>query len=331
MDGIAWCAAPGLTRTMPDTLDNGSRPQAVDARAPESARPAGLLTQIRAAPRRDAQDLRLEVALVDSARTLQALRERLAPNDEQRDMLGRCEALLARTIAAAAERRLFVAWDCLQQIERERVLAASDDERRAEMALYLAESRSKLTGWRREAAEALAMTARGEAPSVAVLQALMRNVHAAQQNRQHKIALLRQQLPALVMMLVAAVCFFSLWALIGGFDWLARDDVQVTVGMILVSGVLMGFFGGLVSFAFNWLRVDLSARIPDLRAQRWLSFARPAIGAAVAVPIVLFVESGLINVGRLSPALVLALCFLGGFSERWFVGQIERIAGDKRG
>jgi hypothetical protein len=89
----------------------------------------------------------------------------------------------------------------------------------------------------------------------------------------------------------------------------------------------MGFFGGLVSFAFNWLRADLSARSPDLRTQRWLSFARPMIGAAVAVPIVLFVEAGLINLGQLSPALVLALCFVGGFSERWFVARIDRIAG----
>lgn len=315
---------------MPDTSNNGSRPQAVDPRGSESNESAAFLTQIRAARTRDAQAVRLEAALVDSARRLQALREHLAPTDEQRAMLGRCEALLARAIAAAGERRFFVAWDCLQQIDRERVLAASDEERRAEMALYLAESRSKLTGWRHEAAEALALAARGEAPSVAVLQALMRNVHAAQQNRQHKIALLRQQLPALVTMLVAAVAFFGFWALLGGFDWLARDDIQVTVGMILVSGVLMGFFGGLVSFAFNWLRVDLSARIPDLRAQRWLSFARPVIGAVVAVPIVLFVESGLINLGQLSPALVLALCFLGGFSERWFVSQIERISGGKR-
>ncbi len=278
---------------------------------------------------RDAQAARLEAALVDAARMLQVLRERGPLTDEQRDMLGRCDALLSRAAAAASERRPYVAWDCLQQIDRERVVAANDDERRAELALVLAESRSKLSGWRHEAAEALAASTRGEAPSVAVLQAMLRNVHAEQMNRQHKIALIRQQLPALVTMLVFTVGFFGFWALLGGFDWLARDDVQVTVGMILVSGVLMGFFGGLVSFAFNWLRADLSARIPDLRAQRWLSFARPAIGAAVAVPIVLFVESGLINLGQLSPALVLALCFLGGFSERWFVGQIERIAGKR--
>jgi hypothetical protein len=313
---------------MPDDSNNGGRPPVVDPGETQSA-VAGFLTQIRGAPMREAQSVRLEAALVDAARTLQGLRQRLTLSDEQRDMLGRCDALLARAVSASGERRPYVAWDCLQQIARERVLAFNEDERRAELALLIAEGRSRLSGWRNEAAEALAVAARGEAPSVALLQAMMLNVHAARQAHRHNIALVRQQLPALVAMLIAAVAFFALWGLLGGFDWLARDDVEITVGMILVSGVLMGYFGGLVSFAFNWLRADLSARIPDLRAQRWLSFARPAIGAAVAVPIVLFVESGLINLGQLSPALVLALCFIGGFSERWFVGRIERIAAGK--
>jgi hypothetical protein len=288
---------------------------------------AGLLPSLGDWPARDAQSAALEAALLDSARILQALHERLAGDTgDLHDMLGRCDALLARATEAARAQRAYVAWDCLQQVERERVLAMSD-ERRAEMAVALAESRTLLAGWRQDAAEALAASARGHAPPVAVLQGLLRNIHAARQERRHRIALVRQQLPVLATMLIAAVAFFGLWALLGGFDWLARDDVEVTVGMILVSGVLMGFFGGLVSFAFNWLRADLSARSPDLRTQRWLSFARPMIGAAVAVPIVLFVEAGLINLGQLSPALVLALCFVGGFSERWFVARIDRIAG----
>ena len=304
--------------------------------APGNAPAVATATQGRAGPAlppplglsaRDAQSATLEAALLDSARTLQGLQERFdASEGDIRDMLGRCDALLARAADAARAQRAYVAWDCLQQIERERVLAMSEDERRTELALVLAESRSLLGGWRQEATEALAASARGHAPSVAVLQGLLRNVHAARQDRRHRAELVRQQLPALATMLIVAVAFFGIWGLLGGFDWLARDDVEVTVGMILVSGVLMGYFGGLVSFAFNWLRADLSARSPDLRTQRWLSFSRPLIGAAVAVPIVLFVEAGLINLGQLSPALVLALCFVGGFSERWFVARIDRIA-----
>jgi hypothetical protein len=301
--------------------------------APTYAPPAGTipLAQIDPLPRRDPQSARLEAALLDCARALQSLHQRLRPpSSAQRDMLERCDALFSRALSAAREHRPYVAWDCLQQIERERVPALTDDERGAELTLLLAESQGRLVGWRHHAAEALAASARGEAPSSALLQAVMRTVHAARQEQRHGVAIVRQQLPALALMLVAAVAFFALWALLGGFDWLARDDVQVTVGMVLVSGVLMGYFGGLLSFAFSWLRATLPARIADPRAQRWLGFARPMVGAAVAVPIVLFTESGLINLGQLSPALVLALCFCGGFSERWFVAHIERVSGRGR-
>jgi hypothetical protein len=318
-----------IAMTQEQVKEPGDTPSAPPAYAP----PAGAipLAQIESLPRRDAQAFRLEAALLDGARALQSLHQRLRPpSSAQRDMLERCDALLSRALCAARERRPYVAWDCLQQIERERVPALTDDERGAELTLMLAESRSRLGGWRHQAAEALATSARGEAPSSALLQAVMRTVHTARQEQRYRVAIVRQQLPALALMLVTAVVFFALWALLGGFDWLARDDVQVTVGMVLVSGVLMGFFGGLLSFAFSWLRATLPARIADPQAQRWMGFARPVIGAAVAVPIVLFTESGLINLGQLSPALVLALCFCGGFSERWFVAHIERVAGDSR-
>ena len=318
-----------IAMTHEHVQDSGDTPSAAPAYAPAAG--TVLLAHIDSLPRRDAQSAQLEAALLDGARTLQSLHQRLRPpSSAQRDMLERCDALFSRALSAARERKPYVAWDCLQQIERERVPALTDDERDAELTLLLAESGGRLTGWRHRATEALASPARGEAPSSALLQAVMRNVHAARQDQRHRVAIVRQQLPALALMLVTAVAFFALWALLGGFDWLARDDVQVTVGMVLVSGVLMGFFGGLLSFAFSWLRAALPARIADPQAQRWLGFARPAIGAAVAVPIVLFTESGLINLGQLSPALVLALCFCGGFSERWFVAHIERVAGGSR-
>jgi hypothetical protein len=278
-------------------------------------------------PTRDAEAATLAAALLDSGRVLISLQERFpAAGVELGEMFDRCEVLLAHASEAARSRHAYLAWDCLQQIERERVLALTGDERSAEMALVLAESRALAGGWRQDAAEALAASARGDAPTVATLQAMLRNVHAARQQRRHRLALARQQLPVLASLLAAAVAFFGLWGLLGGFDWLARDDVEVTVGMVLVSGVLMGYFGGLLSFTFDWLRADVDMRGADLRTQRWLSLARPLVGAAVAVPIVLFVEAGLINLGQLSPALVLALCFVGGFAERWFVARIDRIA-----
>jgi len=279
---------------------------------------------------RDVHAATLETALLDAARLLQALRDRHGAADSAGGpTLDRCEALLAQAGAAARAGREFIAWDCLQQAERERVPLLSDDERRAECVLALAESRSQLDGWPQSAAEALAAS-NGDLPGVAALQALLRNLHAARQERRLRLALVRQQLPMLATLLVGTVLFLGLWSLLGGFDWLARDDVEVTVGMMLVSGVLLGYFGGLVSFAFDWLRTDLTSRGPDLRTLRWLAFSRPMVGAAVAVPIVLFFEAGLVNVGDLSPALILALCFFGGFAERRFVARLDRLIGGRR-
>jgi hypothetical protein len=322
---------PGAVRAQP-TMDDGSpqrEPQQQEPATPTGAG-AALSQPFAPLPGRDAQAAELEAALLDGTRELALLQQRCgAAGGEIADMLGRCAALLARAAQAAGARRAYVAWDCLQQIERERVLALTGEERGAEMALVLAESRALAGGWRHDAAEALAASARGDAPTVATLQAMLRNVHAARQRRRHRQALARQQLPVLASLLAAAVAFFGLWGLLGGFDWLARDDVEVTVGMVLVSGVLMGYFGGLLSFTFDWLRADVDMRGADLRTQRWLSLARPVVGAAVAVPIVLFVEAGLVNLGQLSPALVLALCFLGGFAERRFVAPLDRIAGGR--
>jgi len=279
---------------------------------------------------RDVHAATLEAALLDSARVLRGLRDRHgADGGAIGQSLGRCEALLAQAGVAARAGRDYIAWDCLQQIERERVPLLDDDERRAEFVLALAESRGRLDGWPQGAAEALAAGGGGE-PGVAALQALLRNLHAARQERRLRLALVRQQLPMLATLLIGTVFFFGLWSLLGGFDWLARDDVEVTVGMMLVSGVLLGYFGGLVSFAFDWLRSDLTSRGPDLRTLRSLAFSRPMVGAAVAVPIVLFFEAGLFNLGDLSPALILALCFLGGFAERWFVARIDRLVSGLR-
>lgn len=293
----------------------------------EDARSAELMNAIDPAPARQPQAARLEAALIDAARAIRAVEER--PGDKSAEvqaMLARCRELHARARAAAARKSCFVAYDCLQQIERELVVAMNDDERTALMGAYLAEARAKLDDWRRAAAESLAATAHDGVPPVPVLQALMKTVHAARQNRRYKVELAQHQAPLLAGLLIAAVLFFTVWALAGGFEWLINEDTDVTLAMVLVTGVLLGFFGGLLSVAFSAQR-ESAAGIVELRWHRAITIARPFIGAAVAVPIVLLLQSGLVNLGNATPALALALCFIGGFSERWLVAQVERLAG----
>jgi len=298
----------------------------------EDARSAELMNAVDPAPPRRPQATRLEAALIDAARAIRAVDER--PGDkspEVQAMLARCRELHARARAAAARGSHFVAYDCLQQIERELVVAMSDEERTALMDAYLAQAHGTLNDWRRAAADALAASAAGGPPSVAVLQTLMKNVHAARQRRRHRIELVQRQAPLLAGLLIGAVLFFSAWALAGGFEWLINENTEVTLAMVLVTGVLLGFFGGLLSVAFTAVRADPEAGIAELRGNRAITVARPFIGAAVAVPIVLFLQSGLVNLGNVTPALALTLCFIGGFAERRFLAQVERIAGSSDG
>lgn len=294
----------------------------------DDARSAELMNAVDPAPAREPQATRLEAALIDSARAIRAVEERPGEKSpELQAMLARCRDLHGRARAAAARKAYFVAYDCLQQIERELVLAMDEDARAAAFAVYLAEARARLGHWRRAAAEALAEAAAAKAPSIAALQALMRNVHEARQDRRHRIEIVQRQAPLLLALLVAAVVFFAVWALAGGFEWVMNENIEVTLAMVLVTGVLLGFFGGLLSVAFSAVRVHAAPSALELRWNRAITLARPFIGAAVAVPIVLFLQSGLINLGSATPALALVLCFVGGFSERWFVGQVERLAG----
>lgn len=282
----------------------------------ETGRRDGLLGGIADAGR-DADRQRLNAALVDAARAIRAVRDGAPPAGEA--MLARCDALLQYARDAAGARRQLVAWDCLHQIERELAAAMDEAQRRAALAAYRAEAAA--LGQPREAIDALAGEGAGGA-TVADLQALMRSVHAAREQRYYRAELARRQIAALTALLVSAVVFFSGWALAGGFEWILNEDVEVTLAMALVNGVLFGFLGGLLSLVFGLLRASGMNGPGGV----WIAtIARPFVGAAVAIPIAFFLQSGLLNLGNVTPALDLALCFIGGFSERWFARQFDRI------
>jgi hypothetical protein len=78
---------------------------------------------------------------------------------------------------------------------------------------------------------------------------------------------------------------------------------------------------------FSLLRPDVTPEVTELRGGWTATIARPFIGAAVAIPIAFLLQSGLLNLGNVTPAFDLALCFIGGFSERWFIAQFDHIAG----
>ena len=263
---------------------------------------------------RDADRQRLNAAQVDAARAIRTARDGVPAADPA--MLARCDALLHAARDAAESGARLVAWNCLYQIERELAAAMDESQRHAALAAYRAEA-AAIGRWPRAAIEALAGERGG---SAADLQTLMHGVHAAREERLYRVELARRQVAALTALLGAAVVFFTGWALAGGFEWILHEDIEVTLAMALVNGVLFGFLGGLLSLAFGLLR----GRADGPGGVWAATIVRPFVGAAVAIPIAFFLQSGLLNLGNVTPALDLALCFLGGFSERWFARQFDR-------
>ena len=88
---------------------------------------------------------------------------------------------------------------------------------------------------------------------------------------------------------------------------------------------------GLIGGAFSAMR-DLSMgstrkRIPQQIADSYVTLMRPFMGAAAALVVFLFLQSGLLSLGTLSPPLMLAVAFTSGWSERLVVRGVDALSG----
>ncbi len=284
-----------------------------------------LMDEVANAPGARAGAARNEAELIRAAQAIDMIAQRGIPSPDIAAMLERARALHARARAAAQRGADYVMSDCLQQIERELVLAMGEDERRV-----LAEATA--TALRASGVTGLATLAENlmrlaEVPSVATCRTLLRERHAYEQEARYRVALVRRQMPRFAALLVVAVVFFAAWALAGGFEWIVRQEVEVTLAMLFTNAVLLGFFGGLVSVTFALYPRAPRAGDAELATSTAVLLARCFIGGALAVPIVLTFESGLLNLGDYSPAVPLALSFVAGFAERLFVRKLERMLG----
>lgn len=295
----------------------------------------------------DPTGTRLDTAIEEMRGAIDRAGEQLAGASAGSALLvSRCQQQLAAAERARDADRSFLAYGLLKDIRRELVVAMSDDERRAELAALIAESETapdKLNAWRRDLAQRLLTLAINEAkgrnagadstalptPSVAILQALMRNIDEAQQNRQHKLELVQRQVLWLCLLLALTIALLAALTIDCQLDWV--NDASRLPGFceVLPGAIIIGFFGGLLSLAYGLTNLETRNSIQDLRSSFATTLARPLIGAAVSVPILLFLKSGLIAADAVTPVVTLSLCFVGGFSERWFLAQVDRISGGK--
>lgn len=289
---------------------------------------------------RDPQDVRLLAALLDAHRRLSALVLKMEPTNAEI-----CKKLLRRADIEAGRSR-YVAWDCLHQLDEETLAAMSDEERTVHWCTLRAEADEKLrSSWRGKAIECLEkLVPETESVSVHVLRELQANVAIASQNQQHKLELFEKRtLPvvrdllgiAVVGTLTFSVLLLNIEYLASSMPWaqalgLWTKDAK-PLAQDLLLGVPAGALGGILSMAFALGRADLKAKIPDMRLSRLVTLIRPLIGATVAIPVVVLVQGNYVKVAGFEGSLaIFAFCFLGGFSERWFLGVMERFEAGRK-
>jgi hypothetical protein len=254
--------------------------------------------------------------------------------------LGKCERLLGEAKSALTIGAVDSAWMVLNELEREMVMALSDAELKARLTSAQAEAGEKLGKWRgsavkklpqelglagepgREApAQAPAQPFSSRAATLAALRETMFHLHNSSQNLYHNIGRIRRQVT--IASLSVAVMVVAVWVLnANGFFDALGGSIRERIPLAVLSGLL----GGVLSVAHNVSKVDPKLKIPEVRASFLVTLTRPIVGAAVALPILVLIESGLINIpGDQRIWAVPAFCFLGGFSERWFFGIVEKL------
>lgn len=283
-----------------------------------------MLHQIQWMPKgSDPQQARLRAALLDAQRRLVALAATRQGGDP---LVAACDACLAEADREAAHSP-YVAWDCLHQFDEEALQALSSEERDARWCSMLAEAGEKLkSGWRWKAAECLEKQRLAEkGVPLHLLKELHSHLAAAAQNHQHKLALFERR----TLSWVAGLLFGATALVLGGSAAILGQGTEESLlpwARAFLVGIPAGAMGGILSMTFSVGATDLRAKVPEMRLSWPITVTRPLLGAAVAIPIVMLLHGQFIRVeGLVGPSALLACCFLGGFSERWFLGVIGRL------
>ena len=155
------------------------------------------------------------------------------------------------------------------------------------------------------------------------LEQISRITAEARQGHWRKVNLLRTRL--VVTTLVLVIFLFLSLGLVPAV--LANESIGPSQ---VLAMIVFGGLGGLVSALRS--TEPLNARSSDYYLQRTLLGLRPVVGAAAGLLIYLIQISGVLTLlpdASYPGAVHLALAFTAGFSERFFIAQIEQLA--KRG
>ncbi|WP_089882189.1 hypothetical protein [Halogeometricum limi] len=129
-----------------------------------------------------------------------------------------------------------------------------------------------------------------------------------------------------------SVTVLALGGILASFGMLGTLDAETTTPALLVTAVLFGVLGAATSGILSLSDVLGTASVPDHVGTIWLSVGRLVVGGAAALSLVVFFIAGIFElvfrIDSASPSLLLAVAFVGGFSERLLVRAVEAVTGD---
>jgi ADP-ribose pyrophosphatase YjhB (NUDIX family) len=223
-------------------------------------------------------------------------------------------------------------WKILHTAQRLLIFYLNQDEIDARAELLRNEASKKLSGWRKDSIIELLPSANGDQPPKITKAALfeatrVRDDHS--DNLYYKIALLQNEMGILSVVLIIALVALVLLA---GLNHLPLDREVLTGNWeTLVSVMLFGVLGGVVSGAFSLVRTSTDSKITELISSRLITLLRITVGAAAAVTVYALMKSAIFpkvfSFDIVSPGTVFFLAFVAGFTERLVIKAVSSVVG----
>jgi hypothetical protein len=122
------------------------------------------------------------------------------------------------------------------------------------------------------------------------------------------------------------------WTLVLVFEpFLGQFETEVFSPTLTFSVLTFGILGACISGILRLEKRSSQQRIPEQLTSLVYTIARPLVGAASALAVVIFVLAGILDIGSQTPGLYLAAAFAAGFSERLLASGMEKFDAPKDG
>jgi hypothetical protein len=236
--------------------------------------------------------------------------------------------LLLQADGYLADRKLQQGWVALKSAQRAMLTNPNDKDRisRAAIVLRREVESEKFSAWRSHAIKDLIGEPGAEPEPKRVIEAL--SLRDDQNNTTYfKIALRRRHLFQLFWLLLLFIGLCLLLSFLGKMPEPFNEPMKVT------TVLLFGALGAIVSVSQGLLATNASAKIPAQQIGSVAVWMRPPIGATLAlVALIVLYGNEKFEIFQNKwdwkhLGVILAFAFIAGFSERFVVGAIERIAG----